>query len=180
MILQLKEIFRLHEDTACQTHELLGCGCLSGQIDEVPTSDAEQGQDGSSSDSDMEDLPSFTSASLYKPAEPEEKALKAQRKLAALKEWAHISCSTEEASLEIEDEVLRDVVTNGLQTLNSKSFYQKRNPWDSDEENQDEDSVEIRGKGVGEKSALPPYEGGEISFVFHVSRLCSFFLPIQG
>ncbi|OJJ74272.1 hypothetical protein ASPBRDRAFT_39393 [Aspergillus brasiliensis CBS 101740] len=56
---ELKDLFRLDEESKCQTHELLGCDCGgNGQIVVPPTTtEIEDEEDGHSSSSSLEDFP---------------------------------------------------------------------------------------------------------------------------
>lgn len=63
---ELRALFKLHLDTACHTHDLLGCSCL--------TDDPNGPRQADSDDSDDDDLPDltlgFTAASQFVPKSP--------------------------------------------------------------------------------------------------------------
>lgn len=172
---QLRDIFTLHTDTNCQTHDLLECSCADGEVVQ-PTENDEllyHSDGGMSSDSDDgndssgPDRRSFMKASQYQPSEEQE--AKAQKKLQALKEYTHIDCglstAPESAIDGIEDDVLRVVAEAGLEALRegvSRKWNAARQY--SPDDNDGEASTAVKAAYRG-----PTYEGGEISFVFHVS-----------
>lgn len=102
-------------------------------------------------------LPSETKLSIWLQAK------KALKKLAILKDWTHINCSyDDEAILEtIEDDVLRDVVSSGFDIMREAARpVSRRSPFLSD--NEDEEMAPA-------VPAKPAFQGGEVTYVFHVS-----------
>ncbi|KAJ6607761.1 SNF2 family N-terminal domain-containing protein [Mycena sp. CBHHK59/15] len=110
----LRDIFRIHPDTPCNTHDLLECPCdglttLSTKdttADETPLGcDLE--------DSDQEEK-GFINASQMRPGHIEEmeKAYLTKKRagLAALGQWKHINCLLPTAVSDIQDHVLRKLV----------------------------------------------------------------------
>ncbi|KIO21365.1 hypothetical protein M407DRAFT_218326 [Tulasnella calospora MUT 4182] len=132
---QLKDLFTVNTRTACHTHELLECDCMSHfekeqqerqakeeaslerlDLEDDPFSD----DDGDHcSDSDMEELPElpkgFVSATEVDP-EKEERKLKKWKQnagLAVLQEWAHINCLHGSAKDYIKDVLLQQLLPAG-------------------------------------------------------------------
>ncbi|KAH7915224.1 P-loop containing nucleoside triphosphate hydrolase protein [Hygrophoropsis aurantiaca] len=112
----LRDIFRIHPDTACNTHDLLECSCdtngpqILHDIKNVPDSLDEL--DDSDSDSEL----GFVVASQVKPKtiEKADKAYLAKKKaeLAALGEWTHIDCLRSLARDDVHDDILRRLLHN--------------------------------------------------------------------
>ncbi|GAA5906295.1 uncharacterized protein JCM6883_005507 [Sporobolomyces salmoneus] len=89
----LKKIFTLHTDTACDTHDLLGCNCHRGE-DPAAFASQEQGDDDDDDSDDEEDTAVFVPASQMGGVPVDKRALKkAQRNLSILKQWHHFDCS---------------------------------------------------------------------------------------
>lgn len=63
--LQLRDIFRIHPNTPCHTHDLLECPCKQPNFVENVVSRASSPNSGSDSDSDMDS--GFVAASQVKP-----------------------------------------------------------------------------------------------------------------
>ncbi|KAF9222619.1 hypothetical protein BS17DRAFT_802837 [Gyrodon lividus] len=107
----LRDIFRIQPDTACNTHDLLGCGCggrgTSG-IQNVDTNAEEEdatGGDGDSSENGFVIASQLSADRLDKVDKTELKKKKAE--LAALGEWTHINCLRRLARNDVRDNVLR-------------------------------------------------------------------------
>jgi DNA repair and recombination protein RAD54B len=70
---QLRDIFRIHPDTACHTHELLDCRCDDPENDESPndgpsaTDEAVDDLDSDLDEDDMKLVKTFQAASQLKP-----------------------------------------------------------------------------------------------------------------
>ncbi|KAJ6558570.1 SNF2 family N-terminal domain-containing protein [Mycena vulgaris] len=109
----LRDIFRIHPDTACNTHDLLECPCdgtlpadtKEDAIDEAPIE--------IDNDSDSE-RKGFVNASQVRPEEINkmEKAYLQKKRagLAALGQWKHINCLLPTARDDIQDHILRKLV----------------------------------------------------------------------
>ncbi|EIW82890.1 hypothetical protein CONPUDRAFT_101343 [Coniophora puteana RWD-64-598 SS2] len=114
----LRDIFRVHPDTGCNTHDLLGCPCeesepsILGDIQSTINTSLKEDLD-SSSDSD-ESLTGFISASQVKPhqADKLDQAYlnKKKAELAALGEWTHINCLRPRMKEDILDDVLHGLL----------------------------------------------------------------------
>ena len=91
--------------------------------------------------------------------------MKAQRKLAALKEWAHINCQLDDDVIldNIEDEVLREAVDSGFKRMRIAD-RQNRSLSVEMMQDQDEDSFT-----KDEQIPRSRWQGGEVTYVFHVS-----------
>ncbi|KAJ7782862.1 P-loop containing nucleoside triphosphate hydrolase protein [Mycena metata] len=108
----LRDIFRIHPDTVCNTHDLLECECDGSIV--AP----EQVTDDASMDSDVEDgdpdKKGFVNASQVQPEEINkmDKAYLAKKRagLAALGQWKHINCLLPTARDDIQDHILRKLV----------------------------------------------------------------------
>ena len=73
-IAQLRDIFKFHGDTGCQTHDLLGCECRNGSMDvdfDLPELSPDASDNDSDSDDDQPRRAGFVVASQYSP--PKEK-----------------------------------------------------------------------------------------------------------
>ncbi|KAH7888361.1 P-loop containing nucleoside triphosphate hydrolase protein [Phlebopus sp. FC_14] len=131
----LRDIFRIHADSACHTHDLLECACGGGGRGTSVDKDVNNGMD---VDEDLDDdslehgfiIASQVNANhLDKTDKTDLKKKKAQ--LAALGEWTHINCLRSLAREDIHDDVLRrllyfseipeedDVITESKSRLNS-------------------------------------------------------------
>ncbi|KAJ6495564.1 SNF2 family N-terminal domain-containing protein [Mycena vitilis] len=110
----LRDIFRIHPDTACNTHDLLECPC-----DGTGTANTEDEPMGDVSiESDPEDSESenkgFVNAAQVRPEEINkiDKAYldKKRAGLAALGQWKHINCLSPTARDDIQDQILRKLI----------------------------------------------------------------------
>lgn len=88
---------------------------------------------------------------------------RAQKKLAKLKEWTHVNTERDkEAALEnIEDDVLLATVRNGMDELNRAMARLFQVDHSDDEDDPTSDEIAARRR---------LYKGGEVTFVFHVSK----------
>ncbi|KZT19708.1 hypothetical protein NEOLEDRAFT_936097 [Neolentinus lepideus HHB14362 ss-1] len=110
---ELRDIFRIHPNTGCQTHDLLECPC-------DPSTGAKPAEEGAATESSdeadeaTERSSGFVVASQVN-AEDINKADKAylQRKkaaLAALGEWTHINCLQQPSTVNVHDRILRNML----------------------------------------------------------------------
>ncbi|KAJ7675096.1 SNF2 family N-terminal domain-containing protein [Mycena rosella] len=107
----LRDIFRIHPDTACNTHDLLECPC-DGTFTEDTKEDITD-EDSIDIDSDSEaETKGFVNASQIRPEEISkiEKAYLQKTGLAALGQWKHINCLLPNARDDIQDHILRRLV----------------------------------------------------------------------
>ncbi|KDR75393.1 hypothetical protein GALMADRAFT_249441 [Galerina marginata CBS 339.88] len=111
----LRDIFSIHPDTACNTHDLLECGCER----DTPTEDF----DTTSIINDDEDPKrnmGFVSASDVREEDLDaiETAYLQKKKagLAALSEWNHINCLESVLDVHIQDNILRKIVASFAQS----------------------------------------------------------------
>ena len=123
---ELKDLFRLDENIACQTHELIGCGCGGKGLPDVVLAENELGSVTSyAEDEDLPDLPSLIKCSQVNMIEQEQKvrdALESARnkssaaKMQSLMTYSHIDTSNfgkepdEDMEALIQDHVLLDVL----------------------------------------------------------------------
>ncbi|KAJ7209558.1 P-loop containing nucleoside triphosphate hydrolase protein [Mycena pura] len=111
----LRDIFRIHPDTLCNTHDLLGCAC-DGSMSAMNTE--EDMSDSASIESDLESdsaKKGFVNASQIRPEDITKKVVRShlrqkRAELAALSEWQHINCLSSTARDEIQDDMLRNLV----------------------------------------------------------------------
>ncbi|KAF8441415.1 P-loop containing nucleoside triphosphate hydrolase protein [Boletus edulis BED1] len=102
----LRDIFRIQPDTACNTHDLLGCECDVSDAHSIDTSiKLEEAEDDDCSEH------GFINASQLDPVHLD-KAEKAELRkkriaLAALGEWTHINCLRCHTHNDVHDEILR-------------------------------------------------------------------------
>ncbi|KAG7450934.1 uncharacterized protein BT62DRAFT_1071552 [Guyanagaster necrorhizus] len=108
----LRDIFRIHPDTLCNTHELLECPC-----DDQPTaafSQPEPISDLDDKDSDSDSHKGFRVASQVSVSKLNKMdkayAQKKREGLAALSEWKHISCIGSDNHKDIQDDILREIM----------------------------------------------------------------------
>lgn len=90
-----------------------------------------------------------------------------QKNLAVLKEWTHVNCQVDDDSRAdyVEDNVLRDMILLSMETLrSSREIDQDDNDGDED------DSVDARPPPASQLLPVEKYQGGEVTFVFHVSH----------
>ncbi|KAJ7502774.1 SNF2 family N-terminal domain-containing protein [Mycena galericulata] len=110
----LRDIFRIDPNTACNTHDLLECPC-DGTVVADTKKDA---ADKSCAESDSEDSDSekkgFVNASQIRPEEIHkmDKAYLEKKRtgLAALGQWKHINCLLPTARDDIQDHILRKLI----------------------------------------------------------------------
>lgn len=168
----MRDIFRIHLDTACHTHDLLECPCQTEEYIEnalTPAVDLDTAGQSDSADEDLER--GFVNASQLKPPKAStrkevsaplcfvrsHRLITQQRQttkaaLASLGEWKHINCVSRTAPQDIEDDLLRHLVSEGLENLPE--------PPPSDEEG-DEAPV-----------MLEDLKAGSVSFLFEkISRV---------
>ncbi|PPQ89571.1 LOW QUALITY PROTEIN: hypothetical protein CVT25_012242 [Psilocybe cyanescens] len=156
----LRDIFRIYPSTACNTHELLECGCDLDTPREEANSTTAEGS---------EDAPvnlGFVPASDVCTEEFDaiEKAKK-KAGLAALGEWDHINClkPSKDTNVHIHDDILRRIVTSSPETLSVHTGREKeRTRLETLLERVDIDNIRAM-DGAGLSRDLP---GGTISFLF--------------
>ncbi|KAF9047302.1 SNF2 family N-terminal domain-containing protein [Panaeolus papilionaceus] len=110
----LRDIFRVHSDTSCNTHDLLECGCCSAGSgrepelhEEKPTSVKERALKGFMSASNVCD----------DDISPEDEIFLEKKKmaLASLSEWRHLECINP-SDLQIGDPILQTLVETAAET----------------------------------------------------------------
>jgi DNA repair and recombination protein RAD54B len=127
----LRDIFRIHPDTACNTHDLLECPCYGSGFDQDHASDI--------LDNDAEDVEleqGFVAASRVKPEHtnagvsilfiihdhkrpnfmPNQYLKKKKAQLAALGEWTHINGLHPSARDNVKDDILRKLLYSKEET----------------------------------------------------------------
>ncbi|KAF7790310.1 hypothetical protein EIP86_001264 [Pleurotus ostreatoroseus] len=116
----LRDIFTIHPNTACHTHELLECPCdNSDDMRAIRESDTGDGSDGESENGPER---GFIHASQIRPEHIEKMDKEAQliqraqylrqkkQQLAALGQWTHINCLKPNVRENIQDPLLRKLV----------------------------------------------------------------------
>ncbi|KAI0093328.1 SNF2 family N-terminal domain-containing protein [Irpex rosettiformis] len=119
---ELRDIFTIHANTACHTHDLLECPCRTGSSGPssftAAESEAESGHRSTSgseaAEEDSEKEMGFINASAMDPAKfdrMDQEYLKQKKaQLAALGQWKHINCLRRKAREQIRDEILQKLV----------------------------------------------------------------------
>ncbi|GAA5824225.1 hypothetical protein JCM11251_001575 [Rhodosporidiobolus azoricus] len=103
---ELRAIFTLHDESACETHDLLGCRCHFGEG--MPSEDDEEGDEAEESDED-EAGGGFQQASQWQ-GETSRQAAKQRRNLSILRTYSHYNCSDDTVIDTIDDQLLRSVI----------------------------------------------------------------------
>ncbi|KZS98403.1 hypothetical protein SISNIDRAFT_481148 [Sistotremastrum niveocremeum HHB9708] len=119
---ELRDLFTIHTETQCHTHDVLGCQCRTGSLraslspEIIVNSDEEEVSEAS----DDESEPGFMPASQMDPHKADKVASKRTKSaLASLGEWDHINCLRPAASELLIDKVLGTVVAH-VSNLRSK------------------------------------------------------------
>ncbi|KAI0812391.1 SNF2 family N-terminal domain-containing protein [Irpex lacteus] len=176
----LRDIFTVHPDTACHTHDLLECPCPTGssglssrdKVGDDSTNDIGTASDERSGGEDDEKEMGFISASAMDPAQfdkmDQEYLRQKKAQLAALGKWKHINCLRRKARDQISDPILQKLV------------YVPPDEEDDDEE-EDEDAGGSKGglsslldavdlgrvlKETRPALAVDKVPGGSVSFLF--------------
>ncbi|KAJ3554226.1 hypothetical protein NM688_g3215 [Phlebia brevispora] len=109
---ELRDIFTIHPNTACHTHELLECPCGDSE-DMKALHRSDPLQEGENED-DEDESKGFMHASQVRPEhiEKQDKEYLRQKKLqlAALGQWTHINCLRPSVRDDIQDVILRKLV----------------------------------------------------------------------
>ncbi|KJA27751.1 hypothetical protein HYPSUDRAFT_873593 [Hypholoma sublateritium FD-334 SS-4] len=109
----LRDIFRIHPDAACNTHDLLECPCDSA----IPMDDDDSDLVLTVDDDKMPEM-GFVCASDVPTVDPDvaEKAYLQKKKtaLASLSEWKHINCLKSSAADLVQDDILRRLLINSV------------------------------------------------------------------
>ncbi|KAI9001004.1 SNF2 family N-terminal domain-containing protein [Trametes punicea] len=110
----LLDIFSIHPNTACNTHDILDCPCEASRPDSDRTSANELEEASSSSDDDEDPIKGFMAASQVKLKDVNkvDKAYMKQKQaqLAALGEWTHINCLRPGAADRVQDDILTHLI----------------------------------------------------------------------
>ncbi|KAF8170206.1 SNF2 family N-terminal domain-containing protein [Mycena galopus ATCC 62051] len=109
---ELRDIFRIHPDTACNTHDLLECPC-DGTVTTREEGDGDASMESDPEDSDSEPgTKGFVNASQVRPEKIKDKAYLEKKRagLAALGQWKHINCLLPTAQDDIHDIILRKLL----------------------------------------------------------------------
>ncbi|EPQ57554.1 hypothetical protein GLOTRDRAFT_127906 [Gloeophyllum trabeum ATCC 11539] len=166
---ELRDIFRIHPNTGCQTHDILECPC-------DPTNGRKPVEHSSPSicldedDEDMGDVTSgFVVASQLKSEDINkmDKAYLQKQKaaLATLGEWAHINCLQKSSKINIHDRILRDLVYSPEDEVEDEEPTEPKSRLDALLEAADFDNIAALDEP---KMSLSPRDipGGSISFLF--------------
>ncbi|KWU43883.1 hypothetical protein RHOSPDRAFT_18878 [Rhodotorula sp. JG-1b] len=115
---ELRNLFTLHEDVACQTHDLLGCRCHLGEpaVDENDAAESESSGDHDDADSSDDDFEGgFVQASQYRDKDSERALARKRRDLSILKTWTHYNTRDLDRVDQIEDILLLSVIYEALE-----------------------------------------------------------------
>lgn len=168
----LRDIFRVHPETGCNTHDLLDCVCdaVPKHFDDNMTSasgnDIEVGED----HDDNEDPAGtgFVDASQVKPRHIEKMdgayMKKKQAGLASLGEWTHINCLRRLTSDNVHDVILRHLILPSVKDDN-EDLAQPKSRLDSLLSAVDLDNITAMG-GMTQPLSVRDVPGGTISFLF--------------
>jgi len=114
----LRDIFRIHMDTGCNTHDLLECNCDSPPSQIPDDFIMEAGEDPAVEQG-------FVAASELRQEQLDavDKAYLQKKKagLAALGEWTHINCLTPSSGSYIQDDILRKIVSQSMEGNSPKA-----------------------------------------------------------
>ncbi|KAF8197967.1 RAD54B protein [Pholiota molesta] len=103
----LRDIFRIHPDTACNTHDLLECGCDEDTVmEEEPETLIEEIESENEEEEESPKKMGFVCASDY--------LQKKKAELASLSEWKHINCLKPSATDLVQDDVLRRIIETSV------------------------------------------------------------------
>ncbi|KAK0495192.1 P-loop containing nucleoside triphosphate hydrolase protein [Armillaria luteobubalina] len=155
----LRDIFRIHPDTLCNTHDLLECPCDVQSItsSSQPESTLELDDNGATSESDSHQ--GFVVASQVSVSKLNKMdrayAQKKKEGLAALGEWKHINCISSDNHKDIQDDILREIMH--IPEPNPRKDSQSRT------------QRLIAQLDTVEASGLRGVPGGTISFLFQKS-----------
>ncbi|KIM91969.1 hypothetical protein PILCRDRAFT_809966 [Piloderma croceum F 1598] len=113
----LRDIFRIDPDTACNTHDLLECPCngmsKSNPLESIDINRAQLDDDAEDSD-DPEPEKGFIAAAQVKSEDinkmDKSYFKKKKAELAALGEWTHIDCLRPNARDDVHDDILRKLI----------------------------------------------------------------------
>ncbi|POY76237.1 DNA repair and recombination protein RAD54 [Rhodotorula taiwanensis] len=111
---ELRNLFTLHDEVACQTHDLLGCRCHIGEP--MPEDDDNDAGDASNSESSSEDefASGFVQASQYQDQDAKRSLARSRRHLSVLKTWTHASARNVEHIEKLQDGLLKALIYEKL------------------------------------------------------------------
>ncbi|KAL0956101.1 hypothetical protein HGRIS_002269 [Hohenbuehelia grisea] len=173
----LRDIFRIHPDTPCNTHELLQCPC--GLMEESNDEDEANSRSSESSGVPMEDDESeggrgFVHASTVQADQlnrwDKEFLREKKRGLAALGEWRHIDCLKSAAVNEVHDEILRRLLFVRERAEDDRQERSDKTRLDRLLSATDLDTVAAM-EGESKPLMVSDVPGGTISFIFQKSSL---------
>ncbi|KAG1742218.1 P-loop containing nucleoside triphosphate hydrolase protein [Suillus lakei] len=168
----LRDIFRVHPETGCNTHDLLDCECDAGskRIDDddmmgVSENNLEVSED---DDDDHSATTGFVNASQVKPRHIEKMdgayAKKKQAELASLGEWTHINCLRRLTNNHIHDDILRHLVLPSV-SEEKKDLAQPKSRLDSLLSAVDLDNITAMDQAT-QLLSVCDVPGGTIAFLF--------------
>ncbi|GAA5872054.1 hypothetical protein JCM3774_006594 [Rhodotorula dairenensis] len=127
---ELRNLFTLHEDVACQTHDLLGCRCHLGEG--LPDEPDPEEDDGNSESGDDDFEGGFVQASQYQDKDAKRDLARTRRDLSVLKTWAHYSARDLTRMDQVEDPLLLSVFYRALEQANPDESLPKLRDQDED------------------------------------------------
>ncbi|KAF9559847.1 hypothetical protein CPC08DRAFT_742940 [Agrocybe pediades] len=157
----LRDIFRIHLDTACNTHDLLECNCGNEMADLPDVTVPSEASNPEAGEEDHTVNMGFVSASTVTAAETEgaENAYFQKKKaaLASLGKWNHVHClrPAEDSDIYVHDDILRRVVTRSSRKLSEGT-----------EELSLLDRIDIDRIQALTRKSLRDAPGGSVSFLF--------------
>ncbi|KIY62493.1 hypothetical protein CYLTODRAFT_438881 [Cylindrobasidium torrendii FP15055 ss-10] len=164
----LRDIFRIQPDTACNTHEIIECPC-----DRIPGASQQADEDEDMSEDEGDGPSGFMSASQVNPKKlnksDKEYMQKKKEALASLGQWKHINCLLNVRHDDVRDDVLRDILHSDKKKQAVPSSLKGAALLDA----LDLDNV-AQASGVRSVRDLP---GGSVSFVFERSSDAPIVIP---
>lgn len=107
---QLRDIFRLHLDTRCLSHDQMGCSCQGSGIPGARMEGGEEPEGDEEEEEETDHPPAtFVKASQVQADQEYENEKTKKGKLAALLRWAHHDCMSAQ-SAETEDAIINAIV----------------------------------------------------------------------
>ncbi|KAF7428413.1 helicase [Pleurotus ostreatus] len=168
----LRDIFKIHFNTPCNTHDLLQCYC-AGSGRRLSEQDVSLSDELMSDDEEPSPHEGFVQASeirMQPVADYDKKQLKEKEmQLAALGEWTHINCLRPTVQDDVQDDILRRILRQNNSRPNDHS-PKEQSRFDRLLHDTDLDNIAAVDEGVINVD-LRELPGGTISFVFQKTSL---------
>ncbi|KIY48038.1 hypothetical protein FISHEDRAFT_44019 [Fistulina hepatica ATCC 64428] len=150
----LRDIFRIHPDTSCNTHELLGCPCEAFEPSQEGIGHSSADQDSDISDEEQRGFVNAAQVKMSRIQKMDRAYLqKKKAALAALGQWKHINCLSSKP-MDLADEILQQMAQRGDQAQGNS------------EQSRLEKLLSVNLEIVEAMSNPRALPGGTISFIF--------------